>query len=1186
MNVLHPTMFAGSPFWRPAGEAMLEFLISGTAVAILFMLIRRVIGRLPATIRYAAASTAMSTLLALAGYQIWMHWPMTPSPGRMVTSGASPSVPLQSRAAAPAANPARSFPPAAVASQTSGRLTWEAAKPRLILALPALWLLGAPLTALFVGLGWTGAARLRRQSTPLIDDKLLARFARCQALMQVKHVGLAVCERIAAPIVVGILRPMILIPPALLTSLTCEQWEMILLHELAHVRRLDNLVNLLQRGVETVLFFHPAVWWASRWMRLEREHCCDAIVLRLGTSPQSYAETLAVLALPGIAPQLATAAMANHELLTRMRHILGTEDLPMTISWRKLAVAAVVFAAVGGLVANEWMSPSQRAAADENRQKQIEEKVLRQVLQELGVESPVDRVQLLLRENREAALQSVINEIEQLRAEARHEPLSMTGEGQLVFADRLIERLQGRRNGDEAFTRVRSGGQAPDNSWWAPNQMLGPPDVKEYGDDPKAWAARDPDHGDEWIRLGYQRPIKAAAILIYESFNPGAVTSVRIMGGGAPGEEIVWKATGEPKPGQSKNVLAIPIKDPSKILISAVNIHLDERRTSGWSEIDAVGLVDAETGETHWAQTAEASSTYASINNEPRFTDIILAAPQGQKAAWSPDQVVGPPDARPGTDDPRAWAAREADKGQEWLRVEFGDAYQSAGLLIHESLNAGAIMAVELVMSNGDKSSQAVEEEARTSGVAFIPVSTTGRINAVRLLIDEPKTPGWNEIDAVGLIDAATGQVHWATSATASSSFADVGPPEDALIFANPTQDWTSHIPDWHPRQATGAPDVPRAGDDGRAWASSSQDGQQESLELTFDPPVQSNLLLVYESFNPGALTEVSIRTNDVPGPGIMDAPGLPMTGSKVGWRSIWTGRDPVKQVDGKGIAAIPVPAGIGSISKVRLTLDSPAVPGWNEIDAVGLLDSGNGQVRWASDAVASSWFGEQGPGAIIPGGIPQPVFPQPPTGERVFDAPTGFPIDIGGGWESSTPGWHPSQATGAPNVREASDDPKAWASATPDGRKEWLELTYDPPVLASSLSIYESCNPGAISEVLIEEVDPIAEALPAGKDGFRTLAKGNQLYKQGRNGLGITMVTVKTNIRPIRRVRLLLDSPAAPGWNEIDAVGLLSTTGEMHWAKEAKASSWFGEGQAASGGPAAPGSAVSNFSWYPGLTR
>ena len=116
---------------------------------------------------------------------------------------------------------------------------------------------------------------------------------------------------------------------------------------------------------------------------------------------------------------------------------------------------------------------------------------------------------------------------------------------------------------------------------WSPDQMLGPPDVKEHSDNPKAWAARDPDKGQEWVRLGFERPIKAAAILIHESFNPGAVTSVRVIGPGTPGESIVWDATDAPNPIQSKNVLAIPIKDPSKTPISAVSIQLDEQLHAG-----------------------------------------------------------------------------------------------------------------------------------------------------------------------------------------------------------------------------------------------------------------------------------------------------------------------------------------------------------------------------------------------------------------------------------------------------------------------------------------------------------------------------------------------------------------------------------------------------------------------------
>jgi beta-lactamase regulating signal transducer with metallopeptidase domain/biopolymer transport protein ExbD len=1157
MNVFHPAAWASSAFWQPAGEAMLEFLVSGTAVAAIFMLLRRVIGRLPATFRYAAASMSLATLVGLAGYHAWEHWPTTLSPSAAVTNDASPSAPSEPRAVSPPAVSAAAVAPAvSVTSQPGARFTWEAMKPRLILLLPGLWLIGAPLTALFVGLGWTGAARLRRHSTPLIDGTLLERFARCQTLLQAKNVGLAVCERIAAPIVVGVFRPLILLPPALLTSLTCEQWEMILLHELAHVRRFDNLVNLLQRGVETVLFFHPAVWWASRWMRLEREHCCDAVVLRLGTSPQTYAETLAVLALPGIAPQLATAAMANHELLTRMRHILGTEDLPMTISWKKLGLAAVVFAAVGGLMASEWSSSSQQAAADESRQKELEDKILRRVFTDLAVEQPVlvDYLRTRTGSSRNDSLQAVIKEIERLRAESVY---ASPADGELArrFSDRLIERLNRLNTGEKIVFDVQGGSESGDltsKRSWSPEQMLGPPDVKEHSDNPKAWAARDPDQGMEWVRLGFERPVKAAAILIYESFNPGAVTSVQILGPSHSGEQIVWDAgSNGPNVKTDKNVLTFPIQNPTWNPISSVHIRLDERRVAGWNEIDAVGLVDAETGETHWATTAQASSTYASVTYGAQFEErpigtgprLHLIVPD--KAAWSADQALGSPDVPEHSDHPNAWAAREPDKGEEWLQVGFGAEYEPAAIVIHESFNPGAIKAVQFFGHDELSPARTVRLESTPSGgtrVTVVRPVDSEPVEGVRILIDEPKVPGWNEIDAVGLIDAKTGETHWARVAKASSSFADVPQFQDQFVFTNVQINQVTD-PSWHPRQATGAPNVPEAGDDGRAWASSTQDGQEEWLDLTYDPPVPARAVMVYESYNPGAMRKVTV--------------------TRVNGRSsvVWDAPDPVRVRDNKGVALVVLPNELEAIKSVRIQLDSKAVAGWNEIDAVGLLNNQTGQVQWASDAKASSWFGEQASHALQFRAVRD--LPVASNEVDLIDVPVKLPP----GNSPERPNWHPSQATGAPDIHEPGDNPKAWASATPDDQKEWLELTYDPPVLAASMAIYESYNPGAISEVQIEEVDPIADALPAGEGGFRTLMKGNQLYKQGRNGLGITLVTVKTNIRPIRRVRLLIDSPAHQGWNEIDAVGLLSTIGEMHWAKEAKASSWFGESGAMGAG-------------------
>src|SRR4029079_17069330 len=96
----------------------------------------------------------------------------------------------------------------------------------------------------------------------------------------------------AALVLICIRRRIFVLPPAALTGYSPDEIEMILLHELAHVRRWDNLVHLLQRLVDSLLFFHPAVAVLSSWVRREREACCDALVVTRTARPYAYAELL------------------------------------------------------------------------------------------------------------------------------------------------------------------------------------------------------------------------------------------------------------------------------------------------------------------------------------------------------------------------------------------------------------------------------------------------------------------------------------------------------------------------------------------------------------------------------------------------------------------------------------------------------------------------------------------------------------------------------------------------------------------------------------------------------------------------------------------------------------------------------------------------------------------------------
>jgi hypothetical protein len=114
---------------------------------------------------------------------------------------------------------------------------------------------------------------------------------------------------VSVPTAVGWLRPAILLPASAFTGLTPQQLEAVLAHELAHVRRHDYLVNVLQTGVETLLFYHPAVWWVSRQIRAEREHVCDDMAVRVTGDAMTYARALTrIERLRTTAPRLAMAA--------------------------------------------------------------------------------------------------------------------------------------------------------------------------------------------------------------------------------------------------------------------------------------------------------------------------------------------------------------------------------------------------------------------------------------------------------------------------------------------------------------------------------------------------------------------------------------------------------------------------------------------------------------------------------------------------------------------------------------------------------------------------------------------------------------------------------------------------------------------------------------------------------------
>ena len=185
--------------------------------------------------------------------------------------------------------------------------------------------------------GWMQAVRLRSRFVRPAPGEWQQALDRLKTRLRVaRPVRLLVSSLVQSPSVVGWLRPVVLVPVGALTGLPPNQIEAILLHELAHIRRHDYLVNVLQSIVETLLFYHPAVWWISGHIRTERELCCDDVAVSVSGDVLTYARALAELESARPAQFRAAMAASGGSLAHRIARLLGqSRPIPRTLSGRE-----------------------------------------------------------------------------------------------------------------------------------------------------------------------------------------------------------------------------------------------------------------------------------------------------------------------------------------------------------------------------------------------------------------------------------------------------------------------------------------------------------------------------------------------------------------------------------------------------------------------------------------------------------------------------------------------------------------------------------------------------------------------------------------------------------------------------------------------------------------------------------
>jgi beta-lactamase regulating signal transducer with metallopeptidase domain len=187
--------------------------------------------------------------------------------------------------------------------------------------------------------------RLRRKESKPVSQELLAICKALQEKVAVKRVvNFCECVRLEAPAVAGWLRPVVMLPICTLTELNEEQLFAVIAHELAHIKRFDPLVNLFQVGVETLLFYHPAVWWLNKRIREERENCCDDIAVEVCGSPLAYAHALARMAESQLSPRLLLAANSR-PLAARVARLLGIEKKSESMRGADLSLGVLCLSA-------------------------------------------------------------------------------------------------------------------------------------------------------------------------------------------------------------------------------------------------------------------------------------------------------------------------------------------------------------------------------------------------------------------------------------------------------------------------------------------------------------------------------------------------------------------------------------------------------------------------------------------------------------------------------------------------------------------------------------------------------------------------------------------------------------------------------------------------------------------------
>ncbi len=328
------------------GWTLVHFTWQAAAVAVVLAIVMRWMRKSSSNLRYMAACGALILIVLMpmvtmtvvnvaptaietiktaeidtphvTGSQVVIEIPMAEPP--QVTDTVTPKTPLKTRFIN----------------------TVEASLPFIVVC----WFVGVFGLSLWHLGGWTQLQRLRRKMVRPVGERINLKLKELSRQMGINRmVSIMESALVQVPTVVGHFKPVILLPASALTGLTADQLEAILAHELAHIKRCDYLVNMLQTVVEILGFYHPAVWWVSRKIRIERENCCDDLAIDLCTDKLRYAKALTTMEeIRG--SQLAIAATGGN-LFDRIKRLLTNDGSnEKKLSWLPSFITMLLIIAI------------------------------------------------------------------------------------------------------------------------------------------------------------------------------------------------------------------------------------------------------------------------------------------------------------------------------------------------------------------------------------------------------------------------------------------------------------------------------------------------------------------------------------------------------------------------------------------------------------------------------------------------------------------------------------------------------------------------------------------------------------------------------------------------------------------------------------------------------------------------